>query len=198
MREEQVQQALRLEHVRTHHRLDGVDVLLAPHVLVRGEVRDDLERSARGEQFPEHVAPEINGIGDELVGDVVARAAAHVAHEFGERILVYIDHHERRNVEFENRLHVVAADRPRAADYEHAPSVDAPVQFCVVSAEILREERLRTLRHVRADERLDVEINHAGTSLFGKSLNHFSTRPLFGNSTTHAVRKNNFTSVQSP
>ena len=159
--EQEVQQLLRHEHVRLAHRLDGVDVAFRPHMLARREVRHDVERTMGLEELLEEPGPEVDWLRDVGLGNRILRARSEFAREFGQLVLVNVDYIHGRGTELPQcRLDVVAANRAGTADDQHFPAINRRMHSVRVLREVRRQQRLGTLRHVFADEPLNVEIQH--------------------------------------
>lgn len=159
--EQEIKELLRHEDVRLAHRLDGEHVAFGAYMLAGREVGDDIERPVRLEEAVEEVAAEVDGLSYVLLGDVVSVARPEFAGKLGERVLVYVyDEHRTWLKAAQGGLDVVGADRACPANHQHPLSINATVHLVGALREIRREQRLRPLGHIPADERFYVEVYH--------------------------------------
>ena len=159
---EEIQQYFGMEDVVLKQRLDGVDVLLRPHVLVRGEIAHDVKAAAAPEHLGEDRGREVHGIGDVVGWHVHALRGAQVAGQLGERVLVGVDHDQGRRPERQDGLDEGGPDGACAADDQDALALDPGGERRAVGLNILPKHRLRPFCHIFRYELID--ISHSCTS----------------------------------
>ncbi len=155
--QQQVEKRDGVHHVVLEHRLDGVAVLLAAHVLVGGEMGDDIERALAPHHPGENRVAEADRVRLVVVRHELPGGAAQVAGELGQPVLVQVDDEEPRRLEGQQRADERGADRAGSPDDEHGAAGDGGAQLVGVGGKVGREQRLVAAGHVLRDEGFEVE-----------------------------------------